>query len=490
MGCVGTHFEHNDVTPAPVSASAQLSAPVHVAVEDMQRRLKALGETASIELSPGQISEPLDQISAKTPKKPPYTLVSAFSAARANNEAAPLLRGTAVFVNMVKKSTAHFDDVARAMSTLRSLDLQPVPHLPACRFDSAAELDATLVQLHAACGGGEAASVLLLGGNDQYQRNESGSTPFPSATSLLSTGALSNPTHRFSKLVLGGHPDGHPGLGNMLDATATLLETKVEMVLKSGHQAAVATQFCFDAQKLITWLDSTRKCLANVRTRLGLEKAYPPVVYHIGIPGPTTDKKLRRIAEICEVPSLFLGSAFDVLDLNGDGEVDEQEILAAATILGVEPLHMSELYKQFCGTDGVLQRTELAEVIAQLGAEGVENVPKTTENGEVAVVGAHIVAGPSVMVNNAVSADTGDNKGAGSGSSEVATTNQPVPSPSTAAVPVLPEEIVLALAAYCEQAAIPDGEVVLHFFPFGGVAKCTQLITDLAGGAWPIVDSK
>ena len=69
--------------------------------------------------------------------------------------------------------------------------------------------------------------------------------------------------------------------------------------------------------------------------RRGDQYASNRVTYHVGIPGPTKLSKLQRIAEICEVPSLFLGSAFDILDLDGDGEVDEQELLAAAVTLSV-----------------------------------------------------------------------------------------------------------------------------------------------------------
>jgi hypothetical protein len=89
-----------------------------------------------------------------------------------------------------------------------------------------------------------------------------------------------------------------------------------------GHTVAVASQFCFDAAVLTGWLARTRAAVdvAVARAAQGAV-AVPPVVYHIGVPGPTKPSKLKRIAEICEVPSLFLNSAFDVLDLDGDGLV-------------------------------------------------------------------------------------------------------------------------------------------------------------------------
>merc|ERR1712046_463344 len=53
---------------------------------------------------------------------------------------------------------------------------------------------------------------------------------------------------------------------------------------------------------------------------------------------------------------------------------------------------------------------------------------------------------------------------------------------------VLPGEAVMALASYCLKNEVPAGQVKVHFFPFGGVAKTTKLMGDLATGKWPIVD--
>merc|ERR1719414_908380 len=49
---------------------------------------------------------------------------------------------------------------------------------------------------------------------------------------------------------------------------------------------------------------------------------------------------------------------------------------------------------------------------------------------------------------------------------------------------VWPDELVLALAAYCEREGLADGEVMLHFFPFGGLARTFELISQLQAGSW------
>ena len=48
-----------------------------------------------------------------------------------------------------------------------------------------------------------------------------------------------------------------------------------------------------------------------------------------------------------------------------------------------------------------------------------------------------------------------------------------------------PEAAVLALAAYCEQACVPEGEVFLHVLPFGGVPQSVDMLARLRRGDWP-----
>ena len=50
----------------------------------------------------------------------------------------------------------------------------------------------------------------------------------------------------------------------------------------------------------------------------------------MGVHGPTSAARLGKIASICEVSSLFIGSAFERLDRSGSGRVEEDKLLAAA----------------------------------------------------------------------------------------------------------------------------------------------------------------
>eukprot|EP01043_Picozoa_sp_COSAG02_P043909 COSAG02_NODE_3866_length_6121_cov_318.011956_2_plen_482_part_00 len=435
---------------------------------DMQlaARLRGLGMTASIELSPAQAHSP----------KLKYTLVGALDAAAGDCTTSPLHVGTKVFVNMVKKNINHFDDVGAAAAELRGRGMVPVPHLPASRFDSEEQLETTLAALARRCTGDDtapgctlaASELLLLGGNDQRDR-EIGGSAFGSASELLATGALLR--HGFDTIVLAGHPEGHPGLGKSSKKTMRLLSTKVHAAVTAGHSVAVASQFCFDAQVLVRWLAHTRAAvndaIANAVEEGAPEPTHPR--YYIGVPGPTKPSKLRRIAEICEVPSLFLGSAFDILDVDGDGQVDQAELLAAAAVLSVGEKELSQLYAKHSGTDKVLQRPELAQLLVELGAD----MSTTTEDDADDSTAARSISGPSAFVSDGPQCSPSKHD------------TQLPQAVGVDEMEVWPEELVLALAAYCEQACVPEGEVTVHVFPFGGVRQSVEMLRRLRTGDWP-----
>ena len=336
--------------------------------------------------------------------------------------------------------------------------------------------------------------LLLLGGNDQHARNQSGAAAYSSAGNLLVGGALSR--HGFGHVVLAGHPEGHPGLGKDPAATTALLAGKAGAAVAAGHTVAVASQFCFDAQVLTRWLSRTHAAVLSSMLAGVTEDGAPEpsaVTYHIGVPGPTKTGKLKRIAEICEVPSLFLGSAFDILDLDGDGEVSEAELLAAAAVLCVAPAELSALYEKYSGADRVLQRPELAQLLVELGAD-LAHEPTYGAGlgggGDGPGAEVHSVTGPSAFV---------------AGEPKVNATPGAVPKQEEEVV--WPEELVLALAAFCGNYSSkgndaccmcfywslvagllvdherllanterePAVEVVVHVFPFGGVSTDTPM---------------
>ena len=121
----------------------------------------------------------------------------------------------------------------------------------------------------------------------------------------------------------------------------------------------------------------------------------------------------------------------------------------------------------------MLQRPELAQLLVQLGADMAhEHIEPSTGPTTAA---AHSVTGPSAFV----AADGPPSAGAAGGGGGC----------NGDGAPVWPEELVLALAAYCEQAVTAPGEIVLHVFPFGGVRAGVEMVAQLSDGRWPSSES-
>jgi hypothetical protein len=115
-----------------------------------------------------------------------------------------------------------------------------------------------------------------------------------------------------SRVVLAGHPEGHPGLGRSPSLTAAALEAKAAAALAAGLDVTVASQFCLDAAKLVAWLAATREQLRTCAAAAAAAEARadasrpPRVDFRVGVAGPVGGAKLARIAKICDVPSLVL----------------------------------------------------------------------------------------------------------------------------------------------------------------------------------------
>jgi len=195
----------------------------------------------------------------------------------------------------------------------------------------------------------------------------------------------------------------------------------------------------------------------------------PLPVFHVGVCGPTKESRLRRIADLCEVSSFFLGSAFDRIDTDNNGRVSREMLLDAAPFLHADESTLCALFDLHADCDGTLPRYAVAEVLADLGDDLAHSSPHSSPLGmrSPGTGKAHAVSGPStaVQVRRQSKELTGE-----------------------ADKLVLPEEVVLALAAYAEREGLEEDVVVLHLYPFGGVEKAIRMLQDLVAGAWPKVE--
>ena len=116
-------------------------------------------------------------------------------------------------------------------------------------------------------------TVFIIGG-DADQRG-----PFTDAPGLLRSFLDNNPS--IKTVGIGSYPDGHPSIPE--SALAESLIKKQEMILESNLNGYMATQMCFEANTISSWLKNCRK--------LGVT-----LPCHLGLPGVVDIKKLINIS--------------------------------------------------------------------------------------------------------------------------------------------------------------------------------------------------
>ncbi|WP_062461734.1 methylenetetrahydrofolate reductase [Demequina soli] len=154
--------------------------------------------------------------------------------------------------------------------------LVPVPHVAARRLASPSELASTLEGLrrHDAHG-----RLFVVGGDP---RTPTG--PYASALDVIASGALA--TAGVREVGIGAYPEGHPAIAD--DALWAALDAKVAAIADQGLAGSLTTQFSFDVDAVLTWVE-------RIRER-GIEL---PV--RVGVPGPAGVRRLIAFARRCGV---------------------------------------------------------------------------------------------------------------------------------------------------------------------------------------------
>lgn len=180
--------------------------------------------------------------------------------------------GTEVFVSLPMGQPYH-GAVAMA-ARLRRAGFRPVPHVTARALASQSALDDYLAR---AAGEAGVEHVLAVGGDRDRPAG-----PFDSSLAVLCTGALRR--HGIRKLSIGAYPEGHPVIG--AKALQDALLAKRELARENGLELQIVTQFCFDAEPIVSW---TRQSAA-----LGI-----PV--RVGLAGPASITTLLKFAARCGI---------------------------------------------------------------------------------------------------------------------------------------------------------------------------------------------
>jgi methylenetetrahydrofolate reductase (NADPH) len=190
-------------------------------------------------------------------------------------EAAPLLRpGTQISITFLPNQ--EFEGPVRAAALVRQFGFDPIPHIAARRLRSVAELERFLDRLAS-----ESAvdRVFVVAGDAAAPIG-----PFGDALAIIRTELLGR--YGVRHVGIAGYPEGHPAISQ--DSLWQALIEKQALLQQLGHDFSIVTQFGFDAEPILTWLEALR-----------LRGVQAPV--RAGLAGPTSVKTLLKFAARCGV---------------------------------------------------------------------------------------------------------------------------------------------------------------------------------------------
>jgi methylenetetrahydrofolate reductase (NADPH) len=158
-----------------------------------------------------------------------------------------------------------------AAKAVRDGGFTVVPHLSARRITSELELDEFLSALESEA---STENVFAVAGDP-----ESPMGPYEDALALIESGRFQQ--HGVRHVSISGYPEGHPEISDELLWAA--LERKVAALEQAGFGGTILTQFGFDVDAVLRWLEQVR----------GRGIATP---VRIGVPGPAGIRRLLGYA--------------------------------------------------------------------------------------------------------------------------------------------------------------------------------------------------
>lgn len=182
--------------------------------------------------------------------------------------------GTAVYLTDIGLHTPM--EITSACRMLTDAGYAPVPHIPARRIGSDAELWRRIGGITQE---GGATDILIIAGEADRQMG-----PYSSALDLLETGLLDH--YGIRAFGIAGHPEGNTSYP--AGTLESVLSEKAAFAARSNAEARIVTQFGFDAQVFLRWAERVR-----------MQGVYLPV--HLGVAGPAKMTTLLKYAAMCGV---------------------------------------------------------------------------------------------------------------------------------------------------------------------------------------------
>lgn len=185
-------------------------------------------------------------------------------------EAADLIpQGTRVNVTFLGNENLRMRcDASRAV---KRLGFVPVPHISARRLGSRADFEEFLSRLQT---DGTSADVFAVGGDPARPEG-----PYADSLSLIESGLLQQ--HGVGHVSISGYPEGHPAIAG--DVLWAALRDKNAALAAQGLEGSVITQFGFDVDPVLAWIEQVRGQGITLPVR-------------IGVPGPAGVRRLMSYA--------------------------------------------------------------------------------------------------------------------------------------------------------------------------------------------------
>ena len=186
------------------------------------------------------------------------------------NEARALLRpGTRV--NVTYLGNEDFEMRRTAIRAAAGWGFTPVPHISARRLPSQHALEEFLGALRE---DGTTRDVFVVGGDPAQPEG-----PFSSSLDVIRTGLLEK--YGIGSVSITGYPEGHPDISD--DLLWSAIADKSREVTERGIAGDVVTQFSFDADAVVAWIEQLRDRGITFPIR-------------VGVPGPAGVKRLLAFA--------------------------------------------------------------------------------------------------------------------------------------------------------------------------------------------------
>lgn len=163
-----------------------------------------------------------------------------------------------------------------ATRAVRDLGFEPMPHFSARRIRSEDHFEDYLEAVVREAG---VRRCFIVAGDPAEPEG-----PYFDTMALIRTGAFE--AAGVQAIGVGGHPEGHPHMTG--DQLWAVLEAKLAEIDRRGMAGLVVTQFGFDPDAFLRWLEEARARGIDTPVR-------------IGIPGPAGIKRLLSFAARCGV---------------------------------------------------------------------------------------------------------------------------------------------------------------------------------------------